>query len=179
MDPSYIYALAAGGTFLLIFLKYSPYIVRLTKYKWVLKHLSYTYLVGRHRFVGPWSRAGVLIQLFYVSINIFCLLFRASKVSDAGLRAGKLSLINMIPLLSGPHHGFMADFLGISLTTYRAIHRSGGLMTIVLASCHILISLIAGKGLSTRMHQRIFEIIASHPVIVTTVVTHGRRAAFV
>jgi hypothetical protein len=83
--------------------------------------------------LGPWSRAGVVIQLAYLAMNLFCILvelsrtgLRVSSFSNAGRRAGTLAEVNMIPLLAGPHLAFLADRFGLSLKTSRGIHRSAG-----------------------------------------------------
>ena len=106
------------------------------------RYLTYPYLVRRHRFLGPWTRADVIIQLAYITSNSFCLGFRSS-IAKAGLRAGSLSLINLIPLFLGPHLGFLADILGVSLSTFRHLHRSAGLMSSGLVLFHALIVIIS------------------------------------
>ena len=167
MDPPKIYAIAVGITFLVTFGTYSRVIVRLAKYGWIwaLKYLIFANLLDRHRFLGPWTRAGVLVHVLYITVNLFCLVFRVSEVSQAGLRAGSLSLINMIPLFAGPHLSFLADLLGISITTYRNIHRSGGIASIVLGLCHIVLSAVGGKGLSVKTRKGLFNVLVSTPMI--------------
>ena len=101
--------------------------------------LTNSYLVRRHRFLGPWTLADVIIQLIYIASNSFCLGFRVSGVKKAGIRAGILSLINLIPLFLGPHLGFLADILGISLSAFWRIHRFAGLMSLGLVFFHALV----------------------------------------
>lgn len=48
-------------------------------------------------------------RLYYIALNVFCLAFRVPTLSKAGLRAGNLSLANMIPLFAGAHLSFLAD----------------------------------------------------------------------
>jgi len=90
----------------------------------VAKHLTYPFIVRRHRLLGPWSRADVLLQLIYFTINMFCMTFRVTSVKEAGARAG--TMINMAPPFFGFHLSFLADILGISLSNYRRIHRMTG-----------------------------------------------------
>jgi hypothetical protein len=138
MDITQAYALAAGGTFsILLLINLLPYIKPSVTH-FTSKHLTYLCLLHRHRLSGPWSRADVLVQLIYLTVNVFCLSFRVSDFSKAGLRAGTLSLVNMIPLFAGPHLGFLADMLGVPLKVYRLAHHSAGLMSFLLMPVHVL-----------------------------------------
>ncbi|KAH6696622.1 hypothetical protein BKA61DRAFT_682836 [Leptodontidium sp. MPI-SDFR-AT-0119] len=142
MDTSHIYAIALGGSFLLLLLINSlPMIIRLIKYLSPLfsKHLTYRYTVHRHRLLGPWSRAGILIQLIYIAGNICCLKFWNTTISRAGIRAGTLAIINLIPLLAVPHLSTLADLLGVTLSTCHQIHRSAGVMAVLLSIFHLLV----------------------------------------
>ncbi len=94
------------------------------------KHITYPYFLHRHRLLGPWTRSDVLIQLIYITTNNLCLGFRVPILSKAGLRAGNLSLANMVPLFAGPHLSFLADVLGFRLDSYRYVHRSAGTVAI-------------------------------------------------
>ena len=104
MDVPQIYATAAGGFFLVfILVNFLSRTVRERIALFTSKHLTYPYFLHRHRFLGPWTRSAILVQLIYIALNAFCLGFRASTLSKAGLRAGNLSLANMIPLFAGPY----------------------------------------------------------------------------
>jgi hypothetical protein len=144
MDITQAYALAAGGiAFPFPCANLFSYLPGFGHYVclFMSKHLTYPYILNRHALLGPWSRADLLIQLVYLATNIFCLSFRVADISSAGLRAGTLSLINLIPLLSGPHLSFLADLLGIQLSTYRNVHRSAGFTAFALATFHVLTAL--------------------------------------
>ena len=143
-----VYAVAAGGILLVFFLiNLLPYFASLWKHisLFTSKHLTYPYLLHRHRFIGPGSRAEVLTQAIYLTLNIFCLSFKVSDVAKAGIRAGTLSLVNMIPLFAGPSLSFLADRLGVPLKVYRCAHRSAGLMTFMLVLIHVL-AVVAQRG---------------------------------
>ena len=173
MDTVQIYAIAAGGTFsifalvnLLPFLL--PLFARISIF--VSKHFTYPYLLHRHRLLGPWSRAGIIIQLAYLSVNLFCLLvvelswtgLRVSSFSDAGRRAGTLAEVNRIPLLAGPHLAFLADRLGLSLKSIRNVHRSAGWMTAVLVLLHAIAAASDGP-LPLDVPQNLFAAIVRFP----------------
>lgn len=73
-------------------------------------------------------------------VNIFCFSFRASTISQASLRAGTLSVINLAPLYAIPRLGALADLLGMALSTLRQIHPSAGVMAVLLAVFHVLVA---------------------------------------
>jgi hypothetical protein len=78
MDTSLVYAIVIGGSFLfLLLINGLPLITRLVRYlsPLVSKHLIYRYILHRHRLLGPWSRADVLVQIIYIAGNIYCFEF--------------------------------------------------------------------------------------------------------
>ncbi|KAI9769850.1 MAG: hypothetical protein M1840_003844 [Geoglossum simile] len=164
MDISQVYAIAIGGNFcLLLILNSLPYIVRLVRYlsPLISKHLIYRYLLHHHRVIGPWSRASVIVQLIYITGNVFCFSFRASTILEAGRRAGTLSLINLIPVFAGPHLSFLADLLGLALSTFQQIHRSAGLMSVFLALFHVLIAVVSRPYFALSLPQNLFAVIGA------------------
>ncbi len=162
MDISQIYATAAGGLFLaFILVNLTTPSVREWFSVFVSKHLTYPYFLRRHRLLGPWTRSGVLLQLVYVAMNAFCLGFRVSTLSKAGLRAGNLSLANMIPLFAGPHLAFLADVLGFRLGTYRQIHRSAGLMSFAHLLFHLLVVAVKRTSFSLKIPEHLYGTIVS------------------
>lgn len=176
MDITQAYAIATGGSFIIIFLvnlisPFLPYIGRLVRHLsvrlayytslFVLRHISYPYLIHRHRFVGPWSRIAVLLQLLFITVNIFCVSFQVSSISEAGLRAGTLSMINMIPLFAGMHLSVLADLLGMSLRTYRRVHRSAGLISFALMLFHVVVVVASQVSYALDKPQNLFAVIVS------------------
>ena len=123
------YAIAAGGVFVLLLI-----VKGLTSFRPILralailtaKHLTYPFIVRRHRLLGLWSRADILLQLIYVIINLFCMSFRVSSIKEAGARAGTLAMINLAPPFFGFHLSFLANLLGILLSNCRRIYRMTG-----------------------------------------------------
>jgi hypothetical protein len=157
MEITLGYAIALGGILLIpVLLPCFWYCTLFTPsfLRYALNFLTYPYLIRRHRFLGPWTYADIIIQLFYIAINAFCLSFRVtSDIAKAGMRAGNLSLINMIPLFLGPHLSFLADILGISLSTFRLIHRSAGLMSLGLACLHVVFSFASHTAFSLHSNR--------------------------
>jgi hypothetical protein len=171
MDIILGYAIALGGVLLIpVLINILPWLLYLTFstpsfVQQALRYLKYPYLVRRHRFVGPWTCADIIIQLVYIAGNSFCLGFRVSNIAKAGVRAGNLSLINMIPLFLGPHLGFLADILGISLSTFQLIHRSARMMSCSLVLFHLLTMLVSNTSFPLR------GIVNLSAVVVSTFVT--------
>ncbi|OAF59117.1 hypothetical protein VC83_04114 [Pseudogymnoascus destructans] len=170
MDAIQIYAIAAVGTLCIFaFVNLLPLLIPLvTRVSiFVSKHFRYPYILHRHRILGPWTRAGVVIQLAYLALNLFCIFavlswdgLQAANFSDAGRRAGALAEVNMIPLLAGPHFAFLADLLGLSLKTIRGIHRSAGWMTAALVFLHAMAAASDGP-LPIDVSQNLFAVIGA------------------
>jgi hypothetical protein len=173
MDITLEYAIAAGGILTLFFL------ANLIRLAWPLcrrvgrevsKHLSYTYLVRRHQYLGPWTAAAVLAQVAYVAGNIFCLSFRAASTADVGRRAGNMALINIVPLFGGPHLSSLADALDVSLVSARRVHRSASIMASALVLVHLLFTLAATPSFELGTAQNIFAVVVSarNPLLYST-----------
>lgn len=148
MEITTIYAIAAGGivsVFIFIRCLYLLAPLQSTVSVFVSRHLTYPYCLGRHRFAGPWTRAGVLVHISYLAVNLVCLLLSAPSVSDIGGRAGVLSVVNMTFLFTGPHLSLLADILGVSLHTCRKIHGSMAWMSVLLLAIHVVIALLIGR----------------------------------
>lgn len=167
MEITQVYTIIAGGVFgILVVIQW---IVRtleaIQRFSlWGFRHLIYPFVLRRHRFIGPWTRNGALLRLLYVAINVFCEVFRVHSVAQAGLRAGNLSLINMIPLFFGIHLGFVADLLGLSLQTYTSIHGSAAVMSILMGCLHIIFTSVSGqRGESSGANQLYGLIVGTTP----------------
>lgn len=60
-------------------------------------------------------------------------------MSEAGTRAARLSLVNLISMFLSGGYEFGSRVLGVSLSTYGAIHRTVGIMAVVQAAIHVAI----------------------------------------
>jgi hypothetical protein len=109
------------------------------------KTLSYTFVLGRHAWVGPWTVAATVAQSMYIIGNIISISLGVSSLSEVALRAGKMALVNLIPLFLSPHLGTLADFFGISLRSFRKVHGSVGVMSFVLTLVHVCIMLFQSE----------------------------------
>lgn len=166
-----MYAIVVGSIFcVLLLLNGLPRLARLVGClsRLISKHLIYRYVLHRHRFLGPWSRADVLLQLIYVAGNMICIIpglshtnVQVSTFSQAGLRAGSLSIVNLIPLFASPHLALLADLLGLNLNTARHIHRSTGLMAVFLAVFHVITAVASQPSFSLGLPRNLFAVIVS------------------
>ena len=163
MDGTQIYALVAAGIFsMFILVHFRKYLNRLVNHVFLLsRHLTYPRLVHRHRFLGPWSPAVVIMQLVYIAANVFCVTFPASSIAEIGRRAGTLAVINMVPLFAGPHLAFLGNILGTSLGTIHLIHRSAGIMTFSLSIAHVLVKAESRPSLPLDLPQNLFAVVVS------------------
>ena len=134
MENTGIYAVVLVGIFGILFIV-AQLPIR-TIYIFILKGLAYTFILRRHRWIGPWTVGAFILQVSYITANLTCIVFPVSSLADAGLRAGRLSLINMIPLFLGPHLGFLADFFGLPVRAFHKVHCSCGTMATGLMAFH-------------------------------------------
>ena len=166
IDITQAYAISAGGIFVvLLLINLRPYMEALLKliYQVASQHLAYRQLIRHNRYFGAWTPADVLFQMFYVTVNVFCLSFKAPSIHMAGLRAAKLSLINMVPAFTGPHLSVLADSFGVSLNTYRRIHRSFGMMSLPLLIFHSSTVLASRISFSLHVRENMWGLIVSAP----------------
>ncbi|RAL07957.1 ferric reductase family protein [Aspergillus homomorphus CBS 101889] len=145
------------------------------------RHIVLPYLVRRHRFCGPWTRAEFILHLLYICVNVFFVFFRMKSWNDSGFRAAELCLINLIFPLSAIHLSYLADILGIKLSTCRCIHRTTGLMAFALLLYHVIMTFrTQGFTFSPREEANLFAIAAaiSLVLLVLILVEGVRRWAY-
>jgi hypothetical protein len=164
MEITLAFGIAVGGIFLSLALFKIRHRIRQfleAFWLWTNKHFVYPQLLRRHRYLGPWSRADALLQSVYFGVIVFCLIYKVSSISKAGLRAANLSLINLIPLLSGPSFNVLADLLGISLSKFRRFHRLAGVMSFVLLAFHVITVAVSRTSFSLHVSENLWGLIVS------------------
>ena len=82
----------------------------------------------------------VLMVLYSVGTGV-CNLIGVQSVSEAGSRAARLSLANLVPMFLSGGFEFGSRLLGVSLETYGAIYRAVGVMAVVQAAIHVAITI--------------------------------------
>ncbi|BDD58964.1 hypothetical protein MAP00_004199 [Monascus purpureus] len=144
MDIVAIYAVAAGGIFVAFFFiqTLSSVTIWADFFRiFVSRHLTLPFVIRRHHLCGPWTRAGVLLHLTYMAVNLLLLFFKINSLAGAGRRAGELALVNLVFPLSAIHLSYLADLLGITWKSCRKIHRATGWMAVSLLLFHIIVAL--------------------------------------
>lgn len=173
MEITLGYAIGMGGVILLLalinILPCLPFIIPPTwpLIQWGFRYLTYPYLLHRHRFIGPWTGMDIIIQLIYIASNSFCLGFQTSSIRQCGIRAGNLTLINLIPLFLGPHLSFLTDIFGVSLATIKLIHRYSGLVACSLMVFHVAAILASHTSFILHSAANISAL------VVSTLACHG------
>ncbi|KAF2267286.1 hypothetical protein CC78DRAFT_551974 [Lojkania enalia] len=148
MRFSTVYAIIVGSSFcFLLLLNCLPLIVSLVKYLTpaMSKYLIYNNILYRHQYFGPWSSADVLVHFVYIT--------------EAGLRAGTLSVTNLIPLFGGPHLSTIADLLGLTLNTVKKMHRPAGVTATLLALFHSISIITSRPAFPLSQTQNLFAVI--------------------
>ncbi|KAG9231519.1 cell surface metalloreductase [Amylocarpus encephaloides] len=162
MEITLAFGIAVGGVFLsltLFMLRHHIRQVMEAFLLWTNKHFVYPQRLRRHRYLGPWSRADVLLQSVYFAVIVFCLRYKVSSISKAGLRATNLSLINLVPLLSCPSFNVLADLLGISLSMFRRLHRLAGVMSFVLLVFHVVTAVASRDSFPLHILENLWGVI--------------------
>ena len=169
MDPTQIYAITAGGIFATTILynitsKMWSFL-RLRTLFFLLKHLVYPYVLRRRRFLSPWTRHELFLQIIYWTGTAVCSAVGVRNLNQAGSRAGTLAVVQFIPLLLGSHLSFAADLLGTSLHTWRQFHSSIGLMALSLSVFHVAAALSGREGFSFRNKVHLYGFVVSSILI--------------
>lgn len=162
MDTPNVYGIVGGSLVgILLIVRLLPWLMTLRTgfFQAVAKYLTYSYLVDRHRLLGPWTPAEVLVYLSYISTNLFCIFYLKVSGADVSRRAGLLSVINMTFLYSSPNLSILADCLGITVRTCRRMHHAAGWMTGALVSIHIGCGMVRGPKYSLRITGNIGSVI--------------------
>ncbi|CAG8428393.1 unnamed protein product [Penicillium salamii] len=140
MEATYIYSIVIAGIFILIILvnclRALAFLGSYLKLK-LRCHLTYPYILRRHRLLDPWSRAMFYLQLAYTNTNLVVLLIKGLSIISIRDRGGNLALINLIFPLSALHLSYIADVLNLSLYIARRLHRSMGLISATLLFIYI------------------------------------------
>ena len=80
----------------------------------------------------------VLTTAYLVGTGV-CNFVGVQSLPEAGSRAARLSLINLMSLFFSGGNEFSARLLGVSLGTYGAFHRTVGFVTVIQATIHVVI----------------------------------------
>ncbi|PWI65015.1 hypothetical protein PCL_08374 [Purpureocillium lilacinum] len=129
-----------------------------------------------HDIVRLWPLKHMLILALYWGANFSCLFIFFTNLKDAGKRAGRLSLVNLIVLYAGPHLSVLADIVGLAIPTYRRLHASVAATSFCMAAFHVVVAIINRIDPLLSTSKSSFGLIAtnncagwkSHPFTVTS-----------
>jgi hypothetical protein len=107
----------------------------------LLRKVVYPLLYRRFRFLAPITRLRALALVTYALLTVFLNLNGVHTVAEASIRAGWLSVANLIPLFVSARLAMAANALGLSLREAFAIHTAAGFMVIAQATIHIYLQL--------------------------------------
>lgn len=140
-DPPSVYATALGGFFVFVLAlclltrvvgcAHSP-----RTQIWVHRHLQ-AEVLKRTRLTSPVSRGDLIVQALYWCGTACYNLIGVTSTDEASRRAVAAGIFNSVPLLLGDRLDFAASAFAVSRQTYRKIHNTIGLMTVVQMSVHV------------------------------------------
>ncbi|KAK4075197.1 hypothetical protein Purlil1_12761 [Purpureocillium lilacinum] len=121
----------------------------------------------RHDIVRLWPLKHILMLALYWGANFSCLFIFFAGLQDAGKRAGRLSLINLLVLYAGPHLSVLADIVGLAIPTYRRLHSSVAATSFFMAVFHVVVASIKHVDPLLSTSKSAFGLI-SHPFAVVS-----------
>jgi hypothetical protein len=105
----------------------------------ILNHIIYAQSYYHFLGFGSISRSRfILTTLYYIGTGI-CNAIGVHNIGDAGKRAARLSIVNLIPMFLGGGYEFGARLLGISLRSYGFLHRLFASVAFLEATVHVII----------------------------------------
>lgn len=109
-------------------------------YPKLLRHVIYPRLFRQKYFFNP-SRIEFALWSLHWAVTGFCNLYRIGSLAEAGLRAGSIAMIHLIPLLAVPQLSMWSHYLGASLSACQSAHRAFGLMAAAQGIFHACIAI--------------------------------------
>jgi hypothetical protein len=104
-----------------------------------LRYLVYPILLSGFGYRLSWMDGIILVT--FIGVNAFCIAFQTATVKDWSSRAGMVSMMNLVPLLTGTRFSLAADALGVSLRRQASLHKWLGLIATCEAVAHTVTSL--------------------------------------
>ena len=114
----------------------------------LLKKIVYPFLYRRFLFLAPITRLRALALLAYATATVVFNRIGVHTEAQASIRAGWLSVINLIPLFISGRVAMVANALGLSLRAVFAIHTATGSVVVAQTMTHIFLEL---RNLSFRL----------------------------
>ncbi|KNG84829.1 hypothetical protein ANOM_009840 [Aspergillus nomiae NRRL 13137] len=119
----------------------------------------------------------VLTTAYLVGTGV-CNFVGVQSLPEAGSRAARLSLINLMSLFFSGGNEFGARLLGVSLGTYGAFHRTVGFVTVIQATIHVVI-IAKTRSISASDNLQFYGILHTHIMQSTDAWVYLRGCAIV
>ncbi len=133
--------------------------LRLRTLFFLLKHLVYSYVLQRRRFLSFWTRHELFLQIIYWTETTICSAVEIRNLNQASFRADTLIVIQFISLLLDSHLSFVADLLETSLHIWKQFHSSMKLMTLSLSIFHVAAALSSRERFFFRNKVHLYEFV--------------------
>ena len=145
-----------GICFIGLFVTHVTMRLALVAMRWSVKMFSPAFkrYVLRSRV---WNRRSVTVLeatllLIYLGVNGFFLGFRIGSIKELSSRAGKLAILNMLPLLTGTRLAMSADLLGCSTRTQFVLHKWLSMTATFEALLHSLLVFFPVSWVDSRVY---------------------------
>lgn len=139
--------------------------LRLRTLFFLLKHLVYSYVLQRRRFLSFWTRHKLFLQIIYWTETAICNAVEIKNLNQASFRADTLIVIQFISLLLDSHLSFVADLLETFLHIWRQFHSSMKLMILSLNVFHVAAALSDRERFFFRNKVHLYEFMISSILI--------------
>lgn len=108
-------------------------------YTRLLHYVIYPRLFPGRHLINP-TRAEVGLHLAHWALTAFCNIYGIATISQAGLRAGFIAIVHLVPLLAASQMSFVSSLSGASLSTVLSAHQSFGHMAAAQGIFHSIVS---------------------------------------
>jgi len=106
----------------------------------LLKYGAYRLFRNRD-YCGSVNYFQLAMFILYIIANVVGM-STVSCIPDAMVRAGKMAIVNMVPLFLGGRTSFVANWLGISLQSYYLCHHWIGRIVLLESLIHLVLALV-------------------------------------
>ena len=151
MDITDVYFSALGGIVgLLVLRNLARPIERTVKNLriFVQRRLIYPVILPNTKWIGPWTVSTILLQITLLGVNLFIVFYQAPNTDLRVRQAGTAAMVNLTPFYLAGHLAYGADIFGLSLSTFRMLHRLFSVTIIVTIAIHVAFSTSSSTVLS-------------------------------
>lgn len=144
MVPIGVYYAVALAALLAVMLLYLGWRIFLNCYfayvrPWWLVHVVYPSFQPHHLNIKIILKPRVMGPIIYFAGTAIFNLIGVNTISEAGIRAARLSIFTLLLLFWAGDHEFGARLLGIASGTYQYIHRISAIMAVLQGAIHVAI----------------------------------------